>query len=110
MSWVAQTRALTALFCYHDNNMYYVYVLISHKDKKLYVGYTEDLKARLKRHESGYVPATQKRLPLELIYYEAYKTSTEAKRRAKYLKGGNGRAQLKIQIETTLKERGYLHI
>ncbi len=90
--------------------MYFVYVLISIKDRKLYIGYAADLEKRIKRHNSGYVTATKNRLPLELIYYEAYKTSVEAKRREKYLKGGNGRAQLKIQINEMLKHYKYNYL
>jgi len=33
--------------------MYYVYVLQSLKDKKLYIGYTTNLKRRLKEHKYG---------------------------------------------------------
>lgn len=76
--------------------MYFVYVFISLKDRKLYIGYTSNLDERIVRHHAGNVPATSLRQPLELIYYEAFKSSEEAKRREKYLKGGNGRAQLKV--------------
>ncbi len=87
--------------------MYFVYVLISLKDRKLYIGYTTNLEKRHERHNHGHVPATKHRLPLILIYYEAYKTSTEAKRRERFLKGGNGRVQLKIQLHETLKHYKY---
>jgi len=77
--------------------MYYVYVLFSKKDLKLYVGYTQELKRRLHEHKSAQSKSTKHRLPLLLIYYETYLMESDAKRREKYLKGGNGRAQLKIQ-------------
>ena len=51
--------------------MYYTYVLLSQKDKKLYVGCTEDLKLRFEHHNQGLVESTKNRQPLELIYYEA---------------------------------------
>jgi putative endonuclease len=56
----------------------------------------------------GQVDATRDRRPLELIYYEAYLSEAEAKRREKYLKGGNGRAVLKVQISKTLEHLGYV--
>ena len=87
--------------------MFFVYVLYSYKDGKLYVGYAEDVDARFVRHAAGHVPATKDRRPLELIYYEAYRTESEAKRREKFLKGGNGHTQLKVQLEATLKTLGY---
>ena len=90
--------------------MYYVYVLFSEKDHELYTGYTNDLKRRIAEHKSGKSIATRNRQPLKLIYYEAYLTWEEARRREKYLKGGNGRAQLKIQLEKTLERFGYKHL
>ncbi|AKM79260.1 TPA: excinuclease ABC subunit C [Candidatus Beckwithbacteria bacterium] len=89
--------------------MHYVYILFSKKDRKLYTGYTPDLKARLKKHNNGYVKATKHRLPLELIYYEAYKNRADAKGREVYLKGGKGRAELKIQLRRVFKEIMYLN-
>lgn len=87
--------------------MYFVYVLFSHTDRKLYVGYSNDVAKRFAKHQAGHVAATKNRRPLELIYYEAYSTPKEAKRREKFLKGGNGRAQLKTQLEGTLKSLSY---
>ena len=88
--------------------MYYVYILHSKKDLKLYIGYTPDLKARIAKHQSGYVKATKYRLPLELIYAEAYLLESDAKRREKYLKGGKGRAELKIQLKDCFQKLNYL--
>jgi len=79
--------------------MYYVYVLFSKKDNELYIGYTNDLEKRIREHKSGKSLATKFRQPLALIYYEAYLRWSDAKRREKYLKGGNGRGQLKIQLQ-----------
>ena len=50
---------------------YYVYVLISEKDGKLYKGCTQHLKLRIERHNNGEVPSTKDRRPLKLIYFEA---------------------------------------
>ncbi|MBI4158430.1 MAG: GIY-YIG nuclease family protein [Candidatus Yanofskybacteria bacterium] len=90
--------------------MYYVYILLSEKDRQLYVGRTNSLKRRLHEHFSGKVTATKNRLPLKFIYHEAYIKWSDAKRREKYLKGGNGRAQLKIQLQDLLKELGYRNL
>ncbi|MFA5175548.1 MAG: GIY-YIG nuclease family protein [Patescibacteria group bacterium] len=35
--------------------LYYVYVLQSLKDNKLYAGYTENLKLRFEEHKKGHV-------------------------------------------------------
>ncbi len=78
--------------------MYYTYVLKSKKDGKLYVGFCEDLRRRLKEHNSGLIEATRKRKPLELIYYEACKSKYDAIQREKGFKTGFGRAYLKRRI------------
>jgi len=87
--------------------MYFVYVLYSQKDGKLYVGFSSDVQKRFVRHCAGEVKATKDRRPLELIYYESCLTEEEAKRREKFLKGGNGRMQLKAQLALTLKRLHY---
>src|SRR3989344_1526155 len=53
-------------------NTYYVYILLSSMDGKLYIGSTPDLKKRLEKHNRGYVLATKHRRPVKLIYYESY--------------------------------------
>ncbi|HEY4516112.1 MAG TPA: GIY-YIG nuclease family protein [Candidatus Paceibacterota bacterium] len=79
--------------------MYYVYILRSLKDKKLYIGYSENLKRRFEEHEKGEVPSTKPRRPLDLIFYEAYKNITDAKRREKYFKTDKGKSSLKMMLK-----------
>ena len=75
--------------------MYFVYILKSLKDSRTYVGYTNDLCERLKRHNSGQVAATKYRRPLKLLFYEEFAISKEAKARELYWKSGGGRRKLK---------------
>ena len=89
--------------------MYYVYILFSKKDKKLYTGFSPDLKARLYKHINGLVKSTKHRRPLVLIYYEAYSDELDARRREIYLKGGKGKEELKIQLKQIFKKYGYLY-
>ncbi len=70
--------------------MYYVYMLKC-KDG-FYVGCTNDLKGRIKRHNAGYVDTTKSRLPVELENYFAFKDEKIAFKFEKYLKSGSGRA------------------
>ncbi|MBU1349001.1 GIY-YIG nuclease family protein [Patescibacteria group bacterium] len=88
--------------------MYFVYVLFSRSDRKLYIGYSHDVSKRFRQHQMGQVEATKNRRPLELIYHEAYSDEQEAKRRERYLKGGNGRAILEVQLAKTLIRLGYV--
>ncbi len=78
--------------------MYYTYVLCSKKDGKYYIGWTEDLRRRVKRHNNGLVEATKNRRPLTLVYYEACLVEKSAIKREKQLKTGFGRAYLKRRL------------
>lgn len=66
--------------------MFYVYILKSIKDKKLYIGYTENLKRRITEHKRGESKNISHRLPIELVYYESYKNIEDAKERERGLK------------------------
>ena len=81
---------------------YYVYFLQSEKDKLFYVGYTKDLKIRLKMHNSGKVQSTKNRQPLKLIYYEYCLNQQDATHREKYLKSSWGKRYLKNRLKNYL--------
>jgi len=83
--------------------MYYVYVLLSLEDNKFYVGFTSDLERRLKEHNSGKNTSTKSRLPLELIYYEAHLSKTDAARRERYFKTSKGKSTLKQMLRESLR-------
>ena len=81
--------------------MYYVYILHSLKDKNLYIGFTDNLKRRLKNHNEGKNFSTKSRKPFELIFYEALPTQEEAIEREKFYKSGRGHEVLyKILFKT----------
>ena len=66
-------------------------------------GYTSaaqgDLKNRIKAHTSGKIESTKKRLPIDLIYYEACLNKGDAFHREKYLKTTYGRRYLKNRLK-----------
>lgn len=66
--------------------MVYVYVLISEKDGKGYIGSTTDLKRRFVEHNEGKVASTKPRRPFNLVYYEAYVAEKDARQRESNLK------------------------
>jgi putative endonuclease len=80
--------------------MYFVYVLESEKDKKLYTGYTKDLEIRFEEHQKGRVESTKHRRPFKLIYYEACLVQEDALKREKYLKTHYGRMFLKKRLKS----------
>ena len=77
---------------------YYVYVLRSLKDQKLYIGFTKDLQKRFARHNAGHVRVTKPRRPFELIFYEAYRNKYDALRREKYFKTSKGKTALQSML------------
>ena len=87
--------------------MFYVYILISLKDRKVYIGFTSDLKIRIKQHKEGRVKSTSKRLPIELIYYECYIKEDDAKRNEKYYKTTKGRLDLRKKLKAVLEKYKY---
>lgn len=65
---------------------FFVYILESLKDGRLYIGQTNNIDDRIKRHNSGQVTATLNRRPLKIIHAEKFKTRVESMQREKYLK------------------------
>ena len=79
--------------------MHYVYVLQSLKDKRLYIGKTEDFKNRFYEHNKGKVPSTKDRCPLRFLYCEACNNIKDATHREKYLKTAWGKRYLKTRLK-----------
>ena len=77
---------------------YYTYVLKSLKDLDHYIGWTDDLDARIKKHNNGLVESTKFRRPLALVYFEACTSKEKAIKREKYFKTGFGRKFLKERV------------
>ncbi|MDO8436386.1 MAG: GIY-YIG nuclease family protein [bacterium] len=85
--------------------MFYVYVLKSKKDNKLYIGYTKDLKKRIQEHNTGKNFSTAQRGPFSLVYYEAFKSQKDATTREKQLKQFKSTyGHLKKRIANSLHE------
>ena len=81
--------------------MWYVYILSSKNDGKLYVGSTNDLKRGLEEHRQGQCESTRLRQPLELEAYVAVKEETTARDLEKYLKTVSRIATLRKRILTS---------
>ena len=84
------------------SNYCYVYVLRSGKDGQFYVGLTRNLRARLQAHNNGQVPSTERRVPLELIYWEGCLNDSDAAQREKYLKTAWGKRYIKGRLRRYL--------
>ena len=88
--------------------MFYTYILISEKDDKFYVGYTDNLKRRIKQHNNGDVESTKYRRPLKLIYYEVCLNQKDAIHREKYLKTTYGKRYIRNRLKNCLKGLPYI--
>ena len=75
--------------------MFHVYVLISEKNDRMYVGSTEDVNRRLVRHNAGHSKSTRHGVPWKLVHFESFETRSEAIWKEKYYKTGKGREELK---------------
>ncbi|OGE19451.1 hypothetical protein A3J19_02195 [Candidatus Daviesbacteria bacterium RIFCSPLOWO2_02_FULL_41_8] len=81
-----------------------VYVLLSLKDHKLYIGSTSDLKRRLTEHFHGEFKATAYRRPFKLIFCEYFISKKDALRREKYFKTTAGKKGLRLITRESLIE------
>lgn len=76
--------------------MYYVYVIKNRSNNQSCLGYTNDLRRRIKEHRHK---------NSEIIYYEAYRSEIDARDREKKLKQrGQSIRQLKERMKNSLKE------
>jgi len=65
---------------------FYFYILISEKDQSFYIGQTQNLNARINRHNKGYNSATKSKLPWKLMCAFEVCSRTEAMKLEKKLK------------------------
>lgn len=79
--------------------MHYVYVLRSVEEKsRLYFSSTTDLQNRLKAHNAGQSPHTNKYRPWEVVWYASFISTTKAGDFEKYLKTASGKAFLRKRL------------
>ena len=76
--------------------MYKVYVVKS-KSGKMYIGHSENVDARLKKHNRHSSKATRFEDGWKLVHEESFETRSLAMKREKFLKSGDGRRVLKIK-------------
>ena len=79
---------------------FFVYVIKSQSTGRIYIGHTNNLAARLARH-NGELPRKKSSFtsknsgPWILIYFETYNNRDDARRREQTLKSGKGREFIK---------------
>ncbi|MFA5934441.1 MAG: GIY-YIG nuclease family protein [Candidatus Paceibacterota bacterium] len=86
---------------------YFVYILFSEKDKKLYVGCTSNIEERLERHNKGDVKSTSKRIPFVLMHKETFKNKADAFNRERFLKSLWGSREKKKFLDEYINKIRY---
>ena len=74
--------------------MYYIYIIKSLSSERYYIGQTNNLEIRLKRHNDNNVTATKNRGPWEIVHFEEYQTRSEAMQRERYFKSLKSRKSI----------------
>ncbi|MDP3875164.1 MAG: GIY-YIG nuclease family protein [bacterium] len=75
----------------------YIYILQSEKNKKYYIGCSNNYKRRLREHNKGQNLSTKFGCPWAIVYLESFEEQQEAFEREKKIKsykGGNGLKKL----------------
>ena len=80
-------------------NMHKLYIIQSLEDSSYYIGQTDNLDDRLKRHNQGRSKATKNKRPWKLVYTEEFETRSEAMKREYEIK----RKKRKSYIEWLIK-------
>lgn len=82
---------------FRESQMYYVYILVSERNGKSYVGFTsKETKQRLREHNLGSNQWTSLNKPFRILYYESYICKEDALRRENFLKSGVGKKLVKL--------------
>jgi len=73
---------------------YWVYILRSESTGRFYVGHTDDLGDRIRRHNEGRSEATRTRGPWKLAYQEEFSTRQAAAARERAIKNQKSRSYI----------------
>jgi len=91
-------------------NEFFTYAIYNESRGKIYVGHTENLESRLKRH-NGLLPTKSRSYTKinngnwELVYREIFSTRLEAIKREKELKSARGRKFIKQLINNRRQDK-----
>jgi putative endonuclease len=93
--WRRYQKLITAFFIMET---FFVYILLSKKTGKFYIGQTNNIENRLMKHNSGLNRSTKAGIPWELYCYRQCKTRTESMAFERKLKNLKSRVRLEKYI------------
>jgi putative endonuclease len=73
---------------------FYVYILFSTLNNRYYIGQTNDINARLIRHNNGYVKSTKPFRPWRLVHVEKHPDRASAMARENQLKSWKSKTKI----------------
>jgi putative endonuclease len=80
---------------------YFLYIIQSDEDGTYYVGSTQDIEARLARHNQGRSNYTRNRGPWEVVYLEEYSRRADAVKREKAIKNRKRRDYIESLVRAS---------
>ena len=80
---------------------YKVYILYSSSKDRYYIGQTNNIEDRIKRHNSGRSKATKYGMPWKLVYTKGFETRSEAMLYEMKLKSEKSREYIEELIKCT---------
>jgi putative endonuclease len=86
--------------------MFFIYVLQNFSSGRHYTGFTSDLAQRLGQHNAGITKSTKNRGTWTLVYQEQFATRSEAMRRERFLKSGQGREEMRKILASSARPAG----
>ena len=66
--------------------MWYVYILYSEKIDSYYIGFTENLERRIKRHNDSWGRYSKRGIPWDIVYTEQFDKKSDALKRETQIK------------------------
>ena len=83
--------------------MFFVYILEAIESRKYYIGQTENLLERVKRHNEGRNLSTKRYIPWQLKWWKGFETRSEAFITERKLKS----IKKRVQLEKFVSENGF---
>jgi putative endonuclease len=81
-----------------SDEKFFVYILQSKKDFSFYIGQTNDLDARVSKHNDGFSKYTSSKIPWRLVYFELLESRTAVIKREKEIKSKKSRKYIEVLI------------
>jgi len=81
--------------------MYYVYIIQSDLEQSYYIGHTQNIEDRIKRHNQGRSKYTAGKGSWKLVYQESHNSRSEAMKREKEIKKKKSKRWLQALVRTS---------